>query len=257
MRILRFSVALALAASGIAFGFAAGDGSQANPYQVANTNDLQEIATNNPNSGDYFVLTSSITGVDFVIGGSFNGNFDGDGNTIDVSYQGTLTGDDALFEEIGQQGVVKNLNVNLDYDLSAYSGNWGFVAGIAGFNNGGTIENCSAAGSIDAQDKGLAVGGIVASNAGTLQNCQSEVSIATDYGCNAGGIAGQSTGSIDECSFMGSMDVADSGFESIDDTANPTIAGGIVGYAWDTLMTVQNIPTLQQMQKSSLMQAVW
>ncbi|AQQ09365.1 Internalin-A precursor [Sedimentisphaera cyanobacteriorum] len=222
-----------MALASIALAFSGGDGSQANPYQVANTNDLQEIATNNPNSGDYFVLTSSITGVDFVIGGSFNGNFDGDGNTIDVSYQGTLTGDDALFEEIGQQGVVKNLNVNLDYDLSAYSGNWEFVAGIAGFNNGGTIENCSAAGSIDAQDKGLAVGGIVASNAGTLQNCQSEVSIATDYGCNAGGIAGQSTGSIDECSFMGSMDVADSGFASIDDSENPTIAGGIVGYAYN------------------------
>jgi hypothetical protein len=96
-------------------------------------------------------------------------------------------------------GTVKNVNVTNVYIVSSSK-----AGAIVGMNSGGTIENCTASGIIS-------------------------VYVQRGFSYN-GGIVGENSGSVDSCTFSGS--VFSSSSESTDSFLLDTFpyAGGVVGY---------------------------
>lgn len=150
----------------------AGSGTEADPYQITNGSELQEIATN-PNS--VFELTQNISysggpiiqdvykedGSDEFsdqriipeVFSTFSGTLDGngfniDGANLDASDGGSNNAPGAsayVFSAIGEGGVVKNINFTnhtVDGGNGNTSADGGFACGLA-FLNRGTIENVS------------------------------------------------------------------------------------------------------------------
>jgi hypothetical protein len=100
------------------------------------------------------------------------------------------------------------------------------VGGIAGIANDSSISESYAAGVIEsiATTSHSLAGGIAGSSNGTIENCYAwaDVSTSSPYGENAGGIAGENNGTISKCYAAGT--VQSKGL-------NPyTYIGGIAGY---------------------------
>ena len=163
----------------------------------------------------------------------FNGTFDGNGyiisglNIASSEYGG-------LFEEIGQQGTVKDL-ILIDCDYNKAAETAGAVAAV----NNGTIDHCISgmnltSGSIfvdingdgvaekinstqfNSDIKGGLSGGIAALNTGNIIGCRNAgIVTGTQAG---GGIAGENTGLIYGCANTGS--IGDS---------HSNVSGGLVG----------------------------
>ena len=159
-------------------------------------------------------------------GKSFNGTFDGNGQTI--SGVKISEGDGSLYQglfgQVGQAGTVKNLKLANSY-VKADS----YVGGIVGYNYG-TITNClvDEGVTIEGYDSGSSIfGGIAGLNRGTITGCVSKAKLSNKYGQQWGGIAGNNSkfdsvgdkAIIKDCLFCGSF--TDSGNQYI---------GAIVGY---------------------------
>ena len=164
---------------------------------------------------------------------NFTGTFDGCGYTIsNVSLQSSATGDVnfGLFGRVSTPGTVKNLKVG-----GTVSAKGRRVAGIAGFSNGGTFENCYNSCEVTGVK---AVAGIVGYSNGntTIKNCWNHGTItATAADVNgyidvAGilGLMGNGKAAvgdtIENCKNTGSISVAASAKES-----TKFGVGGIVG----------------------------
>lgn len=83
------------------------------------------------------------------------------------------------------------------------NGTYNSVGGIAGYNLGGKINNCTSRGSVEAYNEGnfsmTHAGGIVGYNTyGTVSNCVSYSKITAQSNC-AGGIAGENHGTLENC----------------------------------------------------------
>ena len=133
----------------VATGFAGGDGSENNPYQIANGAQLeylaQEANKGNSFSGDYFELKNDITlntGDATTWGSSapankstpigvwnsgFAGHFDGNGYTISGMYQNG-SGNMGLFGNLGGGAVITNLALVNTYVKSS-AGETGALVG--------------------------------------------------------------------------------------------------------------------------------
>ncbi|MGE4286666.1 MAG: InlB B-repeat-containing protein [Phycisphaerae bacterium] len=99
--------------------------------------------------------------------------------------------------------------------------------------NQGTITDLNVAANITAEGvTGSAIGGIVASNSGTVSGCTVSGSIAAGYGNYVGAIAGETNGLIEWCSTDATISVTDTEFLSALDMDNMTLVGGIAGYAY-------------------------
>ncbi len=195
------------------------------PY-VAGPNALTAIA--NDLSGSY-TLASSITIPVWdnwtPIGSAsmpFNGTLNGNGNT--VTYSSYLTSDNiGLFGAIGTSGTVENLNVNAG--IISCGNNCALLAA----NNSGTIDNCSASGSIQPNNPyGYQIGGLVATNNGTIKNSHNSASVSG--GGILGGVAAENVGSnglIEYCYNTG----------SVTSTAGAYETGGLVG--WNSIASVK------------------
>lgn len=173
------------------------DGSESNPYVIANIDQLKAFAdaVNKGNSyaGKYVVLGANLdlANVDWAPIGKaehgkttgFAGVFDGQGYTVKNLTCGTAT-DAKEYEAVGffgviaEGGVVKNLNVQInkiytDYDLGNYIISGGGLAGI--LEKDAVIDHCSVSGakqviSVNAGSK-AALGGLVGYTSGALYNC--------------------------------------------------------------------------------------
>ncbi len=210
--------------------FEGGDGTQANPYQIATPQQLKNLAdlindefTNSDFTEKYYILTKDI---DLSIyknanGGkgwtpigkgtnNFKGNFDGDGKavknlTINDEY-GYFQG---LFGDVMGAGIIKNLGI-VDCNIKGYQCVGGLVGAI-----GATVENCYTTGKVSGN---TFVGGLVGDNRGTLKNSYSTANVDAKKD-NAGGLVGLVFGNlaiIENCYATG--DVKADGF-----------AGGLVG----------------------------
>jgi len=152
----------------------------------------------------------------------FNGMFNGNKKTILGLEVNTEIENAGLFGVIGLNGTVKDLTITLCGDIKGGSSvgilagtsygiisncvvesesslvGSGFIGGLVGKQNNGTISNCSATAIIS----GLSVmtGGLVGSVRGNIFDCQSSGSIEFDDTYNAdvflGGFAGESHGTI-------------------------------------------------------------
>lgn len=163
---------------------------------ITNADGLKNIQAD----GDY-ILTGNITltgeWTPLLFDGGFTGSFDGNGYTISglkITKEPYAAGDNnnfALFDTIGEGGVVKNLKVNADIKvITNFGGNKDFIAAIIAGVNNGLIENCSADGSIT-------VAPYISGNAGGYINI------------DVGGICGQNYGDIKYCSSYLKIDVSD------------------------------------------------
>ena len=197
------------------------DGSESNPYVIANIDQLKAFAdaVNNGNSyaGKYVVLGANLDLAEIAIwapiGNSdhgktnaFAGTFDGKGYTVSHVNCGKA-GAAASYEAIGFFGVVsgtvKNLNVQIDKFYNTYSGNNIAMGGLVGIlESKAVIDHCSVTGPDFAlSDEGNAakvVGGLVGhmkSNS-LVANSWSDIyisagSLALNTQISVGGICGQ------------------------------------------------------------------
>ena len=193
------------------YQFAAGEGTETNPYLISSTEEWKGLAHNISiaanYSGKFFKLTNDITlreafsnsnpvtMLGLGQGISFRGTFDGDGHTITLDYT--------------------------DYNNGDYCGPFRFI-------NDATIKNLHVTGTI-VKDKGKHAGGFVGQAFGTnlISNCVSSVDIqsSTDGDGSHGGFLGDlrdGATTFKNCVFNGKLQ-----------GTNTKMWGGFVGWVAD------------------------
>jgi uncharacterized repeat protein (TIGR02543 family) len=121
-----------------------------------------------------------------------------------------------LFGQI-DSGMVKNVSV-----VDSYISGRQYVGGVAGYNGGGTVQNCCSTCSVSSSSADCNAGGVVGWNEGTVQNCCStgNVSGNNDYAQNVGGVVGWNGGTVQYCCGTGNVSVINS----------HSCVGGVVGF---------------------------
>ena len=126
----------------------------------------------------------------------YQGTFDGQGHSItglSITTNSTDGGNAVLFDGIGSNGTVKNLQVEVNYNVQQ-----GVASGIVNVNYG-TITACSVTGDIAARTSDI--GGIASINNGSIIGCWFDGNLTTNY--VEGGIAAYNYGTITACFYGG------------------------------------------------------
>ena len=174
---------------------------------------------------------------------TFNGTFNGNGHTIYMLAENLS--ETGIFYKIGENGVVKNLNVRL---VLTAGDSIPSVGAVANYNNG-NINNISVYGenfkeeSITYQDgiystggtvgsyvdldKEGGAGGIVGTNNGTIKYCKNYARVSAVTG--GGGIAGVNNGLIEECYNIGAVGTTGTASSNVDKAYDYSTLGGIAG----------------------------
>ena len=184
-----------------------GDGSEANPFEIANGEQLaylaQQVNKGEAYSGKYFKLTANIDlgGNEWTpIGGQsyrFEGIFDGNGHT--VSNFKINKPDDKYIGLFGyNNGTIMNLGVE-EAEINGYN----HVGGVCGYNDRGTIQNCYNTGAVSRT--GSNIGGVCGVNNGTIQYCYNTGAVSGSE--VVGGVCGDnfSSGTIQNCYNTGAV----------------------------------------------------
>lgn len=231
-----------------------GDGTAANPYQIATADDLK-VFRDKVNGGATTacaILTANIT-LDksetwTPIGSSrnkYNGTFDGQGHTISgLNVNEAGSNEAGLFGDTAQSNtspVIKNLTIADSSFVTAR----GYAGGVAGYG-GGVFENCHTEASVTVQGMKYA-GGIIGSYKGTgitaelsMSQCSNRATVKAvngSVGGFAGGLIGQAEHQLKlEKSF-------NAGVVSSKPSSDQCMAGGLVGTVSceTTLVNVYNV----------------
>ncbi|MBM4103467.1 MAG: hypothetical protein FJ263_05360 [Planctomycetes bacterium] len=211
-------IASAVFLSSISFGYSGGSGTTDAPYQIADADDLLELAADTGNYDKYFILTADIdlAGYSFttaviapntddnstVFTGTFNGNYHVI-SSLTIDTQGQNQGYLGLFGNIQSSTIkrlgLKNVSVTCG-DESAYVGT------LAGLNQG-TIDQCYAKGAIHGGVSPQNLGGFVGASAGTVTNCHADVDVYAGASAQIlGGFAGTAYGVLSNCYASGFVD---------------------------------------------------
>ena len=185
--------------------FAGGDGSENNPFQISNAEELGHITKDV--SAHYILICDIIfSDSDYNNDGlypsgwktfSFNGTFDGNGYAIKnlKVTAPTYCSAPGLFSI--NNGIIRNLTIeSARYTIGYIDGQVGLICS----ENNGTILNCKSKNCLVVFNSSCNLGGIVGNNAGTVQNCMSENNLTLGtQGGKVGGIASNNTGNIIGC----------------------------------------------------------
>jgi len=190
-----------------AYGFAGGTGEPNDPYQIATTEQLLSIGSNDALLDKHFVLLNDIDFDPNLLGGRvfddaliaqdsedsvsshsgdpFSGVLDGRGHTIwNLSISGRYGYDAALFGKFS--GLVQDLHFR-NVRISGSP-----CGAIAGLSQGGMMLRCSVTGEISGSEQ---VGGMVGTLwTATLMDCQAEVRVTGDR--FVGGMVGGGPGGM-------------------------------------------------------------
>ena len=192
-----------------------------NTYTVYNADGLlvwAEAAQNDRTIGCTLTADIDLTGKTWTPIGTesqpYIGTFDGGNHTItrltidlpDQDYVG-------MFSFIGKGGTVKDVTL----EGVQIKGN-AYVGGVAGYNYGGSLTNCTASGNVSGEYN---VGGVAGSNSGTLTNCTASGDVSGDR--QVGGVAGYNYSTITAC------------YASGDVTGTTSYIGGVAGYNYGTI----------------------
>lgn len=137
----------------------------------------------------------------------FKGEFDGKNHTVQVSistsaayYGAELSG---IFARNSSTGNIHN--VIAAGSVSGTGGSQGYVGGIVGRNDEGTITACANRASISGAAG--SVGGIAGYNKGTISECYNTGTVRTshDFQAGAGGITGYNSTNITDCYNTGAV----------------------------------------------------
>jgi hypothetical protein len=234
--------------------FAAGDGSEASPYEVSTVAELAKVGECS-GEGVYFKQTAdlNLTDVAFSPIGNYNKYFKGtyDGNNHKIEGFVADSYDEALFGMVGggnERTVIKNLNVtggvnlvdesyagvvasqaynatfsNLDIDMTVVAEEYSrYIGGVAGYSDNILIEDVSVTGTLNVSNSSQRIGGLVGRGyySQIVESTSSVVITGTDGG-RIGGIAGQlyNQSNLTDVTFTGSITAPD--FYQV---------GGLVGY---------------------------
>lgn len=196
------------------------DGSIEHPYIVNDAEGLKNMENNTHYElGGNINLSGEWTPLD-----EFNGTLDGRGYSIYYMSVTNSTSNAGLFSVIGQNGIVKNLNLS----KANLNGNFESVGVLAGINKG-VVSNVNVSDATINATSSAQVGGIVGQNTfsinggntkqAKMQRVSYNGSIIGDG--NVGGIAGANIGGSIFASYVGSTSL-----KAITSTSN---VGGIVG----------------------------
>ena len=218
-----------------AAAFAGGSGTIADPYQIEDITDLQNMR--NALSSHYILINdidASITstwnsGAGFIpvgtAGEKFTGTFNGNHHIItDIYIYRPTTDNVALFgytESATIQNVALiNVTVTGRNHVGALVGNAGTGTSIAVSGSGAPHalfgNNATITGAGDGD-----IGGLVGTNAGTIDSCYSTCDVSGVYA--VGGLVGYNAGTVNECYAAGDVD-GEAGY-----------TGGLIGYNTGTV----------------------
>ena len=196
--------------------FSTGSGTEEDPFLIGSTADWTTLRTyvdaGNDCAGLTFALTNSFTLTNNAkSSGTFNGTLDGKGNSITLQ-----TGNfNALFETLGDKGIVKNLTVKAE-SISTFDLNNALVC----IYNYGTIvkTNVYVGQVILDTDCIFYIGGVACYNDGYIIDCHSEMYVSNMMLWCGGLCVDNRGGLIIGCSFTGELSCNNNGR-----------VGGIVG----------------------------
>lgn len=231
-----------------------GDGTAANPYQIATADDLKAFRdkVNGGATTACAILTADImldkSETWTPIGSSknkYNGTFDGQGYTIGgLNVNEAGSNEAGLFGDTAQSNtspVIKNLTIADSSFVTAR----GYAGGVAGYG-GGVFENCHTEASVTVQGMKYA-GGIIGSYKGTgitaelsMSQCSNRATVKAVNG-SVGGFAGGLIGQAEHPLKL--KNSFNAGVVSSKPSSDQCMAGGLVGtvsYA-TTLVNVYNV----------------
>ena len=166
--------------------YGGGSGEPNDPYMIYTAEQMNEIGLHEEDLDKHFKLMadidlSSYTETDFNIIGiawnnDFTGVFDGSGHTIsNFSYTSTDTDQIGLFGYVGgENALIKDLGL-IDPNVDAGTGRR--VGSLVGNLREGTLTGCYVNGG-SVSGTGWYVGGLVGQNTGTITNCTLSASVS-------------------------------------------------------------------------------
>ena len=209
----------------VAENFAGGDGTESNPYQIANGEQraklAQDVNSGNGYAGTYFVLTADIVlnntdgwenwgetvpkNTWTPIGSyeiQFTGILDGQGHSVSGIYVNSNEHYQGFVGYLGVNGIIQNIGVKESYVKGVWS-----TGGVCGQNDGLMI-NCYNSGNVTGS---YYVGGVCGRSTGTdneysfLTNCYNTGKVTGHE--SVGGVCGLNTshGPISNCYNIGSV----------------------------------------------------
>lgn len=228
-----------MALSSHLFGYSGGTGEPDAPYQIADVNDLLQLAATtsdytasfiliadidlDPNLPGGQVFTSAVIAPDTSTSGGFQGTpfggtFDGNDHILyNLTIAASTRDYIGLFGSISQ-GQIKNLRLkNLTVTGCHY------VGGMAGCISQSSISNCLLTGAAVGNNS-FCIGGLAGFSIGsTITDCHSNIAL-DGTGSNVGGLVGSSfaNSAISNCSATGTITVTDS-------NGTGSSVGGLVG----------------------------
>ena len=212
-------------AAGSAFGvYSGGTGEPNDPYQIADANDLLDLAATTTDYNRCFILTADVNleGQVFATaiiaadtspswdfqGTAFTGTFDGNGHRItNFAIDGGSNDYLGLFGYVDSRGSsVKNLGLE-NCAVSGVSDSY-HVGGLVGSTDYGSISDCYSTGTVSGYD---GVGGLVGySLYGSIINCYSTGAASGSGSSNSvGGLVGSNSGIISNCYSTGAVSGSD------------------------------------------------
>ena len=185
--------------------FTGGDGSLANPFQISNITNLQNI---NSNLSAHYILINDIDAsstVDWNEGdgfepiGPFKGTIDGNGHSIiNLNINRERDSDIGLFSKITSAGKIINISLENIYINGRYD-----VGGLVVINYG-VIFNCSVEGKVNCDSTS---GGLLGENYGEVTNCHF-IGDVVGENREIGGLVGNNDGQISNCYSKGNVNGA-------------------------------------------------
>lgn len=232
----------------VASGYESGDGTQDNPYVIANSEQFayfaQQLTAGN-GVDDYYELTADLelTSANWETIPVFEGNFNGNGHGIVYTMKDTITDNLSCYGLFGEMyGTISNLNVSGDILLeSSAIKQFVYIGGLCGYS-GGTITHCSSDVEIRCDTDTIVMRPTIGGIAGALDDGTVEYSAYTgiiywdatspnNIDVNAGGIVGEIMGgTVRQCFNCGSITV---------NCNYAAYTGGIAGrfYIWSNPVT--------------------
>ena len=222
----------------VASGYESGDGTQDNPYVIANSEQFAYFAqqlTAGVGVDAYYELTADLelTSKNWETIPEFEGNFNGNGHTIVYTIKDTIVDNSSCYGLFGEMdGTISNLKVSGDIQLSSTRmRQYVYIGGLCGYL-GGTVTHCDSDVEIrcdaDATVIRPMIGGVVgALDGGTVEYSSYSGCVHWDAtspnnsNVRAGGIVGEIfEGTVSKCFNVGSITV---------NCYSTAYTGGIVG----------------------------
>jgi hypothetical protein len=185
--------------------YSGGTGTADDPYQIANVNELLNMAADVNNYDKAFIVINDINLAGYVFNSAviaptgnqttttFTGIFDGNKHIIanlTIDSGDSYNEFNGFFGSIAPGSVIKNLILK---DVNVIAGNSYSVAGLCG-HNGGSIIDCNSNGKVSGNCE---LGILCGFNEGNISDCCSAGIVNGNY--TIGGLCGVNTGEINGC----------------------------------------------------------